>query len=155
MVPVAVWTQHQHILINSLTLCGFAFPRTVRAFHNRQEWEQAEDTQPQLDIGRLLFTACTGVDLTDHDLDVAAERIFNLERANLAEYGRNRKIDSSIEPHFELPCSTDGTKLDMQLFDELLDAFYELRGWDLEQGWPIRKKLVELGLADVADRLGR
>jgi len=99
-------------------------------------------------------TACIGVDYTNEELESIGERVFNLERAMLAEFGRDRQVDASIEPHFELPCKTDGTYLDKALFDELMDSYYQYRGWDMERGWPAREKLEELGLDDVADRLG-
>jgi len=35
-------------------------------------------------------------------------------------------------------------------YNEFLDDFYDERGWDVEKGIPSKKKLVELGLADVA-----
>lgn len=154
-VPVAVWTQHQHILIDSLTLCDFAFPRTVGGFRSREEWLASPDTAPRLDIGSSLLSACTGLDITETELEQAAERTFNVERAMLAEFGRDRQVDASIAPHFRLPCSTDGTCLaDEAQFEDLLDAYYDRRGWDHDRGWPTRAKLCSLGLDDVADRLG-
>jgi len=72
----------------------------------------------------------------------------------LAEWGRDRNLDETVEPQFELPCSSDGTILDKALFDQLLDEYYNLRGWDLERGWPRRETLEALDLGDVADRLG-
>jgi len=150
--PVAIWTQHQHIIIDSLTLCDFAFPRTIGRFQDEEEWRASPDTRADMEIGARLLFACTGLDYTGKELELIAERVFNLERAMLAEFGRDRQVDSSIEPHFELPCKTDGTCLDKELFDRLLDEYYQLRGWDLSRGWPTRAKLLELGLADVADR---
>jgi aldehyde:ferredoxin oxidoreductase len=38
--------------------------------------------------------------------------------------------------------------------EPLLDEYYALRGWDVQTGIPTRAKLLELGLEDVADRLG-
>jgi len=154
VAPVAIWAQHQHIMIDSLTLCDFAFPRTVGGFRNADEWYACPDTDPDIEIGARLLSACTGVDYTNEELESIGERVFNLERAMLAEFGRDRQVDASIEPHFELPCKTDGTYLDKALFDELMDSYYQYRGWDVERGWPTREKLEELGLGDVADRLG-
>jgi aldehyde:ferredoxin oxidoreductase len=34
-----------------------------------------------------------------------------------------------------------------------LDCYYELRGWNPENGWPTRARLEALGLGDVADGL--
>ena len=36
--PIAIWTQHQHMLIDSLPLCDFAFPQVVRPMADREEW---------------------------------------------------------------------------------------------------------------------
>ena len=154
VTPVAAWAQHQHIAIDSLPLCDFVFPRTIGKFRNEEEWLASPDTDPDIELGSRLLSACTGVDYTDQELEFIGERVFNLERAMLAEFGRDRQVDASIEPHFELPCKTDGTCLDETLFHELLDEYYTYRGWDLKKGWPTREKLVELGLEDVADRLG-
>ena len=35
----------------------------------------------------------------------------------------------------------------------MLIAYYEARGWDVESGKPLKEKLVELGLEDVAQEL--
>jgi len=38
-------------------------------------------------------------------------------------------------------------------WDEMLDNFYELHGWDKETGWQTGKCLRELGLEDAAEKL--
>jgi aldehyde:ferredoxin oxidoreductase len=38
--------------------------------------------------------------------------------------------------------------LDRAQFEPVLDAFYQLHGWD-ERGWPTEARLRELGLEDV------
>ncbi|KPL06422.1 hypothetical protein AMJ86_08560 [bacterium SM23_57] len=38
--------------------------------------------------------------------------------------------------------------------DKMLDEYYTLRGWDVETGTPTQVKLIDLGLAYVADMLG-
>jgi len=38
---------------------------------------------------------------------------------------------------------------------EMLDSYYELRGWDRKTGIPTRAKLEAMGLKFVADELGR
>jgi len=154
VVPVTLWAQHQHIAIDSLPLCDFVFPRTIGKFKSEEEWLASDGTDPDIELGARLLSACTGVDYTDEQLEHIGERVFNVERSMLAEFGRDRTVDASIEPHFELPCKTDGTCLDEPLFEELLDDYYKFRGWDLKRGWPSREKLEELGLKDVADRLG-
>ena len=34
-----------------------------------------------------------------------------------------------------------------------MDKYYELRGWNKSNGWPMRAKLEELGLKEIADGL--
>ncbi|MBM3212328.1 hypothetical protein FJZ33_08915, partial [Candidatus Poribacteria bacterium] len=38
-------------------------------------------------------------------------------------------------------------------FLKLLDKYYELCGWDIQNGYPTRVKLEELGIGDVAEQL--
>ena len=43
--------------------------------------------------------------------------------------------------------------LDREKFPKLLDKYYELSGWSLDNGYPTSAKLQELGLDDVAEEL--
>ena len=151
--PVAIWSQHQHMLIDSLPLCDFAFPQLVRPFQSEDDWRNAEDISGDLDLGLRLFAAVTGVDLTREEATAIAERAFTLERVMLARAGRGRQMEETLEPHFELPCPHDGTSIDRKGFSRLLDEYYAARGWDLEYGWPRADKLRELGLEEAIPEL--
>lgn len=153
IAPVAIWAQHQNIIMDSLPLCEMAFPRTIGGFHSEEEWWSSPDTQTDLEIGARLLSAVTGTTFTNQDLERAANRVFNVERALLTRWGRDRSLDETVEPQFELPCSSDGTRLDKPLFDRLLEEYYHLRGWDADRGWPTRKTLEALDIDDVADQL--
>jgi aldehyde:ferredoxin oxidoreductase len=152
-VIIAIWCQHQHMINDSLPLCDFSFPRVIKPFKSRDEWRNTNNIIGDVDIGRRLLNACTGIEFSTTDLYKAAERAFNIERAILAMFGRKRLTDESIEPHFELPCRTDGTRLCKTTFKSLLDEYYMLRGWDQINGWPQRETLEKLELKDVADEL--
>jgi aldehyde:ferredoxin oxidoreductase len=147
--PVAIWSQNQHMLIDSLPLCDFAFPQLVRSMDSVEEWQNAKDITGDLDLDRRLLAAVTGVELSRKDMDTVAERAFTLERAMLARAGRSREMEEGLAPHFELPCRADGTLIDEDGFSQLLDEYYAARGWDLERGWPQAGQLRELGLEDV------
>ena len=151
--PVAIWSQNQHMLIDSLPLCDFAFPHLVRPMDTREEWQTAEDITGDLDRDRRLFAAVTGVEKTREEMTRVAERAFTLERAMLARAGRDRKMEEDLAPHFELPCRTDGTLIDEAGFSRLLDEYYAARGWDLEFGWPQAEGLRELGLEELIPEL--
>jgi aldehyde:ferredoxin oxidoreductase len=148
--PAAIWMQHQHVLIDSLPLCDFAFPQLARPIENREAWEGAADVTGDLDLGRRLLNAVTGRDFGQDDLERAAERAFTLERALLARAGRSRAMEETLAPHFKLPCRSDGTLIDAAGFGQLMDEYYGARGWDPLLGWPDGDCLARLGLPDVA-----
>jgi aldehyde:ferredoxin oxidoreductase len=151
--PVAIWSQNQHMLIDSLPLCDFAFPQLVRPMSSLEEWRNAEDISGDLDIDLRLFAAVTGVHISREELSRVAERAFTLERAMLARAGRGRKLEEDMAPHFKLPCRADGTLIDEAGFSRLLDEYYSARGWDLESGWPQPDRLRELGLEEMIPEL--
>jgi aldehyde:ferredoxin oxidoreductase len=147
--PVAIWSQHQSMLVDSLPLCDFAFPRLVRTFESPEDWRQAEDIVGDLEFDLRLFAAVTGVELTREEMTAVAERAFTLERMMLARGGRGREMEEMLVSHFELPCPDDGTFVDEAGFARLLDEYYAARGWDLEFGWPQADLLRALGLEEV------
>jgi aldehyde:ferredoxin oxidoreductase len=147
--PVAIWSQHQHMLIDSLPLCDFAFPQLVRPMGGWEEWQSAEDITGDLDLHPRLLAAVTGLEVSHEELEEVVERAFTLERAMLARAGRDRALEESLAPHFHLPCRADGTFVDGAGFSRLLDEYYSARGWDLDHGWPTVELLERLGLGDV------
>ena len=153
--PVAIWSQDQHMLIDSLTMCDFAFPQLMRPFNTREEWEQAEEIDGDLDIDLRLVNAVTGLDLTRSDLTRFAVRGFTLERMLLARAGRRRAMEEALAPHFQLPCRVDGTLTDAAGFSRILDEYYAARGWDLATGWPTPESLSTLGLDSAIPELER
>jgi aldehyde:ferredoxin oxidoreductase len=82
--PVAIWSQHQHIIIDSLPLCDFAFPQLIHPIESREMWSNIDDILGDLDLDLRFFTAVTGETLQREQLEKAAERAFTLERMMLA-----------------------------------------------------------------------
>ncbi|MCD6089180.1 hypothetical protein J7K07_05635 [Candidatus Bathyarchaeota archaeon] len=81
-----------------------------------------------------------------------------MERAIEVRYGRTREWDEGIVKTYYWtgrPDMQGEHVLDVEKFLQLLDYYYELRGWDKATGIPTRQKLEELGLKDVADELER
>jgi len=153
--PVAIWAQDQHMIIDSLPLCDFAFPQLVRSMVNRTEWESSADISGDIDLGRRLFSAVTGIELSGEDLRCIAQRALTLERVLAARAGRNRAMEEMLASHFELPCSSDGTFISKEDFSQLMDEYYSARGWDLERGWPLPETLHELRLEELTPELDR
>ena len=83
------------------------------------------------------------------------ERICNLEKAYNSRLGLRREHDTICERWMHEPCPEGPNKgrVAADMFDQVLDEYYEWRGWDKETGLQTRKKLEELGMEDVADVL--
>jgi len=96
-----------------------------------------------------LASAATGFDISLAELEMIGERIYNLERLINVGRGVSRKDDVlpyrvMHEPIPDGPAS--GRYCPQEELDQMLDRFYELRGWSsngIPEGW----KLTELGIA--------
>jgi len=93
------------------------------------------------------YTAATGVEVTLDELLERSNAIYNLTRAINMRLGVTREDDKPPERAFNDPIKTGphaGECLDRELFDRMLDIYYEHRGWDKE-GRPSDKQLHECG----------
>jgi aldehyde:ferredoxin oxidoreductase len=109
-----------------------------------------------LDLWADLLTYATGMKTTGHELLEAGERAYNVERAFIAREGARRENDYPPWREFEEPYTVGPNKgqvLNREKYDAMLDEYYTLHGWDVKTGIPTKKKLSELGLADVARNL--
>jgi aldehyde:ferredoxin oxidoreductase len=103
-----------------------------------------------------LFAAGTGTRWSEGEYNLAAERVFALERAlTVRHFGRDRKLDESVLPSFEYlenwtnPLLGKRYALDREQFTPVMDEYYDHLGWDRESGWPTRQRLADLGLAEL------
>lgn len=88
------------------------------------------------------------------DLLVAGERMNNLCRCFNAREGLTRK-DDYLPPRFTedpLHGPSRGQRLTKQQLEDMLDNYYDLRGWDKVTGNPTEAKLKQLGLRFVTLR---
>jgi aldehyde:ferredoxin oxidoreductase len=102
-----------------------------------------------------LYAYATGIRIDEKEMANISERLFNLERAFSNREGIRRKDDHLIGKWAEeaVPNGTyKGEKIDPEKWEEMLDDYYRLRGWD-KNGVPKREKLKQLGLEDVATSL--
>ena len=132
-----IWHENNDCIKDSLPTCDLIFPLIFS--------HTSPDGFGDTDADALLFRTATGIDLDEHALRRAGERIFNLERCIQVREGRTRKDDEQVIPHFKKP-DAQGITLDEKKFSQLMDEFYELRGWDPQTGIPRGDKLEELGL---------
>jgi len=99
-----------------------------------------------------LFHLATGVKANEKEMLTVAERVHNVERAYSCREGLDRKDDRLIGKWADEPVPNGphkGEKLDPQKWEQMLDRYYNLRGWN-QNGVPTKEKLNELGLDDVA-----
>jgi aldehyde:ferredoxin oxidoreductase len=112
----------------------------------------------ELDWYTKLLHAATGMEMSWEDLNVIADRVFNLTRAFwIREFGKkwSAEMDFPADRWFEEPLSKGplkGMKLDRAKYDSMLQNYYRKRGWD-GRGIPKKLTLSKLGLKDVAQEL--
>ncbi|MDQ7784583.1 MAG: aldehyde ferredoxin oxidoreductase family protein [Desulfomonilaceae bacterium] len=99
-----------------------------------------------------LINHALGRNMDESGFRQAGERIYNLTRAFCVREGVDRSADTLPARLFKDPLPegpAKGMVMDESLLEELKDAYYEYRGWDLATGKPTPEKLRELGLEDL------
>ncbi|MCP4131104.1 MAG: hypothetical protein GY754_09000 [bacterium] len=134
---IAIWNENRSELKSSLTLCDWAFPNMANTKLESQ-----------------LFSAVTGTEYTEEELDNVGEKLKNMQRALLIrDYDRNfEKEFNEIMPWFKRPDGTKGISVEEEKFKKTVEEYYKQRGWD-KNGRPTQKKLNDLGLHDIANEL--
>jgi aldehyde:ferredoxin oxidoreductase len=132
-----IMNENKAELKEALTSCDWQLPNLYRS-----------------SIESEIFNMATGMNLTEADLNDAAERIKNLFRAILIRnYGRTREMEvNEVLPMLKYT-DADGKTVSEAEYNHLVDNYYKLRGWDLKTGWPTRETYEKYGLKEVADEL--
>lgn len=108
---------------------------------------------PPDDVLELVNAAC-GLHWKMPDLLRSGERAWNLKRAINIHLGLTASNDTLPEALLiDYKDEPDGNTFPVPPFPEMMEAYYASRGWDPNTGVPLRWKLEELGLGDVADDL--
>jgi aldehyde:ferredoxin oxidoreductase len=92
-----------------------------------------------------MLNYATGAGYSVDSLLEAGERIFNLERMFLVGAGFTRADDTLPKRMLEEPMPEGPARGHVVELDQMLDTFYELRGWD-RNGVPTPERLRALGL---------
>jgi len=101
---------------------------------------------PQSDV----LEAVTGYNFTSQLMEIGA-RIYTLERLILNREGIRRKDDLLPERITKeaIPSGpTQGRILTGEMYDVMLDEYYDVRGWD-EDGVPTLETIRKLGLNEL------
>ncbi len=145
----------------SLVLCDLRWPTMI-----------TPDGPGDSTMENQIYSAVTGRETDEAELNKIGERIFNLQRAILLRQGWDGRRDDRLLDYYhtdplekaEIFWNVDGLVpgkngkamsrvgkvIDRDDFEKLKDEYYELRGWDTGTGLPTESKLAELGLEDIA-----
>jgi aldehyde:ferredoxin oxidoreductase len=93
-----------------------------------------------------IYTATTGISLTPQDLERAGERICNLERLFNIRCGLRRQDDTLPDRFLKTKFKKGGAADKTVPLDQMLDEYYNVRGWDTTTGIPLPETLEKLGL---------
>ncbi len=104
-----------------------------------------------------LTSAAMGIEISEEEFMHLGQKTYNLEKAfNTIHAGFTREDDYPPLRYMEQPVNAGpyaGHKCDKDRWDEMLDRFYELHGWDIKSGLQTRRCLKDMGFGDIADRL--
>lgn len=115
----------------------------------------------QIDLPQMarLYSTATGWETSVDDLKRTAMKQLNLEKSlnlRFTNFDRRHDMPTPRDLSEAIPSGNlAGWKLDEKKYNEMLDEYYELHGWNKLNSFPRRKILEELGLSDVADELAR
>lgn len=141
---IVVYMEALSRMANSLGVC----------LYSTTCWDLEQIDLPQM---ARLYSDATGWDTSVDDLKRIAMRQLNLEKAlNLRFTNFDRRHDMPTPRDLQEPIPSGnlaGWKLDEKKYNEMLDEYYELHGWNKQNSFPTRASLEELDLACVADDL--
>lgn len=127
------WMERMHYIDDALGMCAglSSFPlKPPYHIHNYPKF----------------ISAGAGIDMDEEKLTEATKRYRTLVRAINISRGMRRKDEKPPENHWK--------KRFPELEKQLLDAYYQLKGWN-QEGIPTAATLQELGLDDVRDEFMR
>jgi aldehyde:ferredoxin oxidoreductase len=96
------------------------------------------------------FDVTVGVTLNEAYFRLVGERIVNLNRAFNVREGIRRKDDSLPHRLTHTPAPEGPSKGQVVELNQMLDEYYEQRGWRLSDGLPTLQTLYRVDLTDVA-----
>lgn len=140
-------------LPDSLGICKFNFG------HLGYWHDKPEDMEKMWNYLTKAIYYAAGIEYTKEELMQVGERAYQIERAIVVMRGIRKQDDMPNWRCLNETCPGDHPvnpiplpKIDEEKFVKLLEAYYELRGWNSE-GIPTEKTLIDLGLEEVAKRL--
>lgn len=149
----------------SLILCDVHWPMQITAA-NAPDGHVGD---PSLES--RIYSAITGNNISEEELYLAGEKIFNLQRTvNLLHGWNGRDDDTIMDFYFSEPLreqevffnpsglmpgsqgeiiSRIGRVIERDEFKSMMDDYYKLRGWNIVTGFPTPEKLRQLDLKEL------
>ncbi|MBN2467989.1 MAG: hypothetical protein JXD19_07540, partial [Deltaproteobacteria bacterium] len=138
---------------DSLGICKFNFG------HLGYWHDKPEDIDKMWDYLTKAIYYASGVKFTQDELLEIGERAYQIERAVITMRGIRREDDMPNWKCAHEECPGEHPvgpiplpPIDMEKYNKIIDKYYEIRGWT-NDGIPTRKRLEELDLKEVADRM--
>lgn len=122
----------------------------VCMFASATAWSVSPDVMAQL------FSAATGIEMSEEEIMSVGKKIVTLERAFNIREGHERKNDTLpyMLMHEKVPEGPQkGFVNSQEELDIMLDDYYSKHEWDLETGMPTEGTYRNLGLDFVVDEL--
>lgn len=157
-VKMVVWHENLGAVTDSLGTCRFMHASYYAQYPIPELLAKYSKTERKVNSIKYhdWLSAATGMNMTYEQLLETGNRIINLERALNVRFGVRRKDDTLPERFLKerIPSGpAKGERFDRRKLDSMIDEYYLLRGWDRRTGLPIKEKLVDLKMKDVADDL--
>ncbi|KXA97782.1 hypothetical protein AKJ38_00215 [candidate division MSBL1 archaeon SCGC-AAA259I14] len=140
---IVTWMENFKAILDSVGICALL-----------SWWKSPHLVGPE-DVTRLL-EAATGKSWNVRNLLKTGERIHNVEKAINSRAGFTRLDDIPPERFFEEPIKSGpgkGDILERDKFEQMLNEYYQIRGWNIQTSLPTSNKLKELDLEKVAEEL--
>jgi aldehyde:ferredoxin oxidoreductase len=141
MVKFAFITQCFYACLDSLDICQFVFGAGWQLYNPDQLVEVVRDI--------------TGWDVTMDELLRLGERRVNMMRVFNMRENIDRSFDS-LPKKLKQPLQggkSSGLFVDFENLEKAKDHYYELAGWNIEKGLPLKEKLDSLDLSWLSDML--
>jgi aldehyde:ferredoxin oxidoreductase len=132
-------------LKDSYIVCDVAFP----FLYNPNSKDHVGDSS----LESRLFTAVTGVEMSEEESYRVGDMLCTLERAIQAREGRTRDDDVLRDICFTNKDAA-GRQYHRDDLERAKGEYYKLTGWN-QRGIPTVRRLKELKLSDVAEGLKR
>ncbi|MBN1551724.1 hypothetical protein JW979_09650 [bacterium] len=152
----AYWHGQRSVLKDSLPVDDQIFPR-IFSRKTEDHFANAEGI-PGPNFEFEMFTSATGISWNDELFMHYAERVVQMERQLLIRnFDRSRQDDETVIPYFAKPENRInpfiGThvSMDPDKFRKLLTEYYQLRGWDPQNGRLLRETIEKFDIPALPD----